>query len=227
MPWRCAARAAAQSAARGAVRFRIVRMGVVPRDAKQHRRHAEGERPTSRAAHASPRRNPCPWRERHRLPVEATGRSPNRRPNCSIAQVSSGRGHLQSSSHQAAENCGPRSAGSSAEKSWARAHRRPGHPPLRRLVMRTGVRRMHREQTRHAFDHHGAGIGKRLANQRDTWGRDAVRRGTREAANPLGSGPRLAGATALPSIGQVVQASPPCARLGGNWSSRAQSSKST
>ena len=47
---------------------------------------------------------------------------PRRRPNCSMSQVAFGFGHLQNSSAQAAENCGPRKlSGSRAEKSCATA----------------------------------------------------------------------------------------------------------
>ena len=58
------------------------------------------------------------------------GASPSLKQNCSMAQVSSGFFHLPSSSHQAAENCGPRrKLGSSAEKSCATA-------PFAQLTMR-------------------------------------------------------------------------------------------
>ena len=48
------------------------------------------------------------------------GSEPSRRANCSVSQAMSGTRHLQSSSHQAASNCGPRRlSGSSAANIWA------------------------------------------------------------------------------------------------------------
>ena len=49
--------------------------------------------------------------------ISCRGRSPSRRPNCSMSQVSCPYFHFASSSHQAKWNCGPRKlSGSSEEK---------------------------------------------------------------------------------------------------------------
>ena len=54
--------------------------------------------------------------------TQACGASPRRKPNCSMSHALSARRHFASSSHQAAENCGPRSASaSSAENNSATA----------------------------------------------------------------------------------------------------------
>jgi hypothetical protein len=74
----------------------------------------------------------------------------------------------------------------------------PSHLPLRWLVARALMWRMHRKQSRDAFDHHRAGVRQGLANKRDPQRRRILGkvRALHHCAHPFSPCPRLAGAAA-------------------------------
>ncbi len=152
------------------------------------------------------------------------GCRPSRSPNCSMSQVSCGRRHLQSSSHQAALNCGPRKdSGSSAEKSCAIA-------PFGQVTCR-------RDGSKHGRSSAGCTARRPETPSTITLRASAKFSATKamRASSPPGSltswrthsaPARVFPAPRPPNRIQLVQAPPPCASFGGNWSSRAHNSKS-
>ncbi len=88
-------------------------------------RSPQGDRPGTRRSSRAPRRPARPRLRtfnpsRRRRPTYCRGRSPKRSANCSMSHAASAFGHLATSSHQAAANCGPRNrSGSLAERTVA------------------------------------------------------------------------------------------------------------